>query len=624
MIHPLLSTENIFKMATKKFDIAGWFARAQGVASEPSTVRPKAVPLPPASGQNALDAHLSESQRVDELTSAIEASHRDITGDYNQWMRIGFALVEGLGEAGRSSFRRISQFYPGFSETECDEQYTKCVNSKGNGVTLATLFHYAKLAGIIFEQRNEKVNEPKQNTLSKKPKEETTFPAELFQNIPPLLQAAVKYAESDEERDMLLLASMTTISPCLPRLCGLYDSKVIYPCLYFFVVGPASAGKGRIAPCRRLANKIHAELRRQYEALYEEYKTEVAAAAKNKNKDVEVPRKPPLLMLILPANNSASGIAQILADNDGCGLLFETEADTLGNTLKTDYGNYSDILRKNPHHEVISLYRRTNQELIYIDIPRFSAVFAGTWDQLISLIPGAENGLFSRFIYYPMDVSSEWRDVFANLTLNLDEHFDRLGREVYELNKYLASGNTIWFSFTPAQQTIFNQEFSRLANEYFNKLGEEFVATVRRLGLTTFRLAMVFSALRLTDTTQLAETLVCEDRDFESAIQMARVIIRHSARIYGELIERTGYNNRDQHRSGRETRSDRRDQRMQHLLEMLPFKFNRKQFIEIAANQGIHESSAERFLEQYMEEELIKKCGHNQYENPAKSDIDVE
>jgi hypothetical protein len=59
-------------------------------------------------------------------------------------------------------------------------------------------------------------------------------------------------------------------------------------------------------------------------------------------------------------------------DNDGIGLLFESEGDTLSQTLKSDYGNYSDVLRKAFHHELVSLSRRKDREYCEVSNPRVS------------------------------------------------------------------------------------------------------------------------------------------------------------------------------------------------------------------------------------------------------------
>ncbi len=80
--------------------------------------------------------------------------------------------------------------------------------------------------------------------------------------------------------------------------------------------------------------------------------------------DMERPQEPPLRMLIIPANNSATGLFQILNDNKGIGLIFETEGDTLAQTFKSEHGNYSDGFRKAFHHEIISYNRRKDREFV--------------------------------------------------------------------------------------------------------------------------------------------------------------------------------------------------------------------------------------------------------------------
>ncbi|HAH23070.1 MAG TPA: DNA primase, partial [Prolixibacteraceae bacterium] len=84
--------------------------------------------------------------------------------------------------------------------------------------------------------------------------------------------------------------------------------------------------------------------------------------------------------------------------------IFETEGDTLAQAFKSDYGNYSDGFRKAFHHETISYYRRTDREFVEIDNPCLSTVLSSTPKQVAILIPNAENGMLSRFIFYHMNI----------------------------------------------------------------------------------------------------------------------------------------------------------------------------------------------------------------------------
>ncbi|GHV65986.1 hypothetical protein FACS1894199_08280 [Bacteroidia bacterium] len=145
-----------------------------------------------------------------------------------------------------------------------------------------------------------------------------------------------------------------------------------------------------------------------------EYKNKLADYLAQKDKsELQRPEEPPMLMLIIPANTSATGLFQILNDNNGIGLIFETEGDTLAQSFKSEHGNYSDGLRKSWHHEPISYNRRKNREYVELKQPKVSALLSGTPQQVAALIPNPENGLFSRFMFYYMNIKPVWQNVFA-------------------------------------------------------------------------------------------------------------------------------------------------------------------------------------------------------------------
>jgi len=85
---------------------------------------------------------------IERVVRQIESRSIDITANYDNWVKIGFALVDAIGEEGRSFFHRLSAFYPGYQVKECDEQYDKCLKSKRSGITISTLFYFARDSGI--------------------------------------------------------------------------------------------------------------------------------------------------------------------------------------------------------------------------------------------------------------------------------------------------------------------------------------------------------------------------------------------------------------------------------------------------------------------------------------------
>jgi hypothetical protein len=314
----------------------------------------------------------SNQSEVETIIQQIEANQIDIATAYSDWRNIGFAFADEFGESGRNYFHRISRFYSDYSASECDRQFDNCLKAKGQGVSLKTFFYHAKQAGV-------QISKPK--TTSQPTKQEMpNLPDSLFPELPDFLQRVVSVAASNEEKDLLLLGSLVSISACLPKLFGIYDGRKVYSNLFLFITAQASAGKGRLVHCRQLVNPIHKELREQAKLLKQQHELEMAEynAKKGKEEGVEKPGKPPEKMLFIPANNSSTGAYQLLGDSDGKGLIFETEGDTLAHAFKSDYGNYSDGFRKAFHHETISYYRRTDREYVDIENPCLSAVLSGT------------------------------------------------------------------------------------------------------------------------------------------------------------------------------------------------------------------------------------------------------
>lgn len=85
---------------------------------------------------------------VHAIVKQIELKKIDITPNYEDWLKIGFAIGSELGEKGRDLFHRISRFNKGYEKDVCDKQYNECIESSKDGITIATLFHYANEAGL--------------------------------------------------------------------------------------------------------------------------------------------------------------------------------------------------------------------------------------------------------------------------------------------------------------------------------------------------------------------------------------------------------------------------------------------------------------------------------------------
>jgi hypothetical protein len=451
--------------------------------------------------------------------------------------------------------------------------------------------------------------EPKQKATDQEetqPEEQMpTLPDAVFDTIPEFLKHITEVATTKEERDILLLGSLVTLSVAFPKLIGKYGDNPVNTNLFIFISAKASAGKGILIHCRKLVEPIHLALRNQAKIMKQQFEVDMQEYNANKGKDAntEKPQKPPQKMLFIPANNSATGFLEILGDSDKRGLIFETEGDTLAKAFKSDYGDFSDGFRNAFQHEPISYYRRTDKEYVEIDRPCLSALLSGTPKQITTLIPNAENGLFSRFMFYVMNMKLIWKDVFASKTENgLDVHFEKLGNEFYSLYQTLQANPDVHFSLTPSQQLQFNQFFEKMQTLYVNIQEEEIISSVRRLGLIAFRIMMIFSALRIMEDGSIEQNLYCNDTDFQNTLDMITILVKHSSYVYSQIAQET-YKPKPKHKK-------------EQFLENLPYHFNRQTYVATALSLGITDKSAQRYIKEFKDADIIQYDGHDQYTNP--------
>lgn len=567
---------------------------------------------------------------IEAITVRIESAAIDIAPNYADWRDLGFALADALGESGRNYYHRLSRFYPSYNQSETEKQFDNCLKAHGHGVTIKTLYHLAKSAGMDiskveisklpnFQNGNLTILAKSNPVPQSNEEQETdilpTLPENIYSLLPDYLQQIMHYANSREDADLLLLSSLVVISACLPNVYGIYGGVTVFPNLFLFVSAQASAGKGRLSLCRRLVEPIHRQLRELNKLELEEYKRQQAEyVANKKNPDVEQPQEPPLRILFIPANSSATAVFQILNDNAGVGLMFETEGDTLAQTFKSEHGgNYSDGFRKAFHHEKISYLRRKDREYVTLENPKLSVLLSGTPRQVQSFIPDAENGLLSRFMFYSMNIRLQWNDVFACYgNESLDQRFDRFGEQFFEFYRTLKQYENIRFSLSANQQTEFNHYLEQIQQQYWELLGSDYIGTIRRLGLITFRIAMILSTLRIMDSSlsfgegggRGCTTLVCSDTDFQIAMEIVKLLLQHATFIFKQLPRAT-------------TATSQTLNPKMTLFQALPTQFDRAKYIEIATQLQIPESTADKQIARFLNAGLLIKQSHGSY---AKKD----
>ena len=597
----------------------------------------------------------SVADSVEALTVLIERSATDITADYGDWCSIGFALAHEFGADGEPFFHRISAFYPNYDPKTAQKQYAACLRHRmpsGKApITIATLFHIAKSHGINlpapssdglgsllrpdliagcapqshpFSSRNP--NEEMRNEENPRLADGSSayheplpsFSQSIRSSLPSIMQRIIADSVSDVDADILILGSLTVFSACIPNVYGMYDCREVFANLFLFVTASASAGKGRLSLCRHLAAPLHQALREKFKKQMKKYEAAQVAYAVNRKNSLEVPPKePPFLTLFVPANSTATVVYQTLAQNNGVGLLFETEGDTLANAFNSDLGNYSDGFRKAFHHETISYLRKKDHEYVEIVKPKFSAVLSGTPQQIFNLIPDAENGLFSRFIFYVMETELVWHNMFASHDgTTADEKFKEIGRDFFTFLKKFPK-RPVQFTLSRSQMDQFNAYFEATQLRFAQLLGDKIVATVRRLGLILFRFAMILTVLRrIDDAPKSAKSgekdlrLVCSDDDFATALTMVKVLLQHSAAVFQSLPR----NPKTAALKGRQLIAAEAREK---FLAALPDTFDRPTYLNTAATLNITEKTAERYLQFFIKSGQLLHPSTGQYrKNP--------
>ncbi len=111
----------------------------------------KPVNSQPKSSSGTVNQSFNLSDDVEKVITRIEACKIDITASYENWLKLGFALADGLGINGLPLFLRLSRFYPGFNQTACEKQFHYCLNGNRKGVTIKTFFQIAREHGISLK-----------------------------------------------------------------------------------------------------------------------------------------------------------------------------------------------------------------------------------------------------------------------------------------------------------------------------------------------------------------------------------------------------------------------------------------------------------------------------------------
>jgi hypothetical protein len=425
------------------------------------------------------------------------------------------------------------------------------------------------------------------------------IPQSVYDNLPPILFESCQVFKESREKDVFLTGALAILSGCLPNVSGLYSGSIVYPSLFSFILAPAASGKGALKFSKALADKYHSNLLEESKEARKIYEEKLAAYKMLKGKgkleeNQEMPIEPKFKVVYIPANTSNAKIIQHLDWNEGKGIICETEADTLGQTFKNDWGSYSDMLRKSFHHEKISVSRKTDAEFVEVNEPQLSVALSGTPKQVFNIIASAEDGLFSRFIFYVFKTDAVWLDPSPKGNpVNLTDYFNKQSNQVFKMVEFFER-DSMTLQLTEEQWDKFNPIFSSYLVQISTFVSDDAQSVVKRLGIILFRLCMIFTAIRKFDTNDHHKEIYCLDVDFETALTLIKNYLQHSIIMFENLPKQ---GEQGPFKSGENKKL---------FYDALPNEFQRKEAVEIGVNFNIKERTTDNFLKACLGKYLIK------------------
>ena len=215
-------------------------------------------------------------------------------------------------------------------------------------------------------------------------------------------------------------------------------------------------------------------------------------------------------------------------------------------------------MRKAFDHDRLSYNRRTDQEYREVKKTYLSVLLSGTPSQVKPLIPTAENGLFSRQVFYYMPAIHHWQNQFDRNDSDLEDTFKALGMEWKEKMKTIVMNGIFTLHLTDGQKDEFNRLFSRLFIRSGLANGNEMSSSVARLAINICRIMEVVAMLRAMEQGEITaspyvspdphtatdnlkdhivsrwDLLIASD-DFHAVLSLAESLYRHTTHILSFL-----------------------------------------------------------------------------------------
>lgn len=332
--------------------------------------------------------------------------------------------------------------------------------------------------------------------------------AEIKSYLPNLYKKIMSLYETDGKRSIALFSSIIAISSILGDYSIFYKNEYCHANLFGFVVGTAGSGKSVM----RVTEKILLEIENDKEKLHKE---EQKLYQSKNNEDALQLKKIKRKTLYIPATNSASNLLKNLTENDGYGLMYETESETVSKALDSRNLGFRDMMRKIFDNQRMSQSYATDHSLEKFNRPKLSVLVSGTPGQFLKLFKSPEDGLLSRFLIFKVRSSKkfslETKSMEASNTISKN-----VSNILLDLHSELNNSDSVYFSYSTQQRKECEQIFQEIIDSLCDVYDETLKGVMFRYGLIFWKVAMQISLVETyEESNRLPQVIECTENAFK-------------------------------------------------------------------------------------------------------------
>ena len=126
------------------FDPMAWLAQKPSASARPSST---AANTQPAKACQSL-SHADELARATAVVRQLIDRNANIAEEYLDYVRLGFALANGLGSDGRDLYHMLCAHSTKYRMEDCERKWQECLSKADGRTSIATFYHMAREAGV--------------------------------------------------------------------------------------------------------------------------------------------------------------------------------------------------------------------------------------------------------------------------------------------------------------------------------------------------------------------------------------------------------------------------------------------------------------------------------------------